>query len=116
MENSATIEEMLDKVIVICWDLCTKHIPLKSVKRHKNQIPRDRKILMQRRNKISKHLSSKCVYHSDKRTNLENGLEDIELCLKVSYDQEKHLKKIEPYRQFRKTPNTFMPMQNKSGE
>ena len=82
--NDLLPDEMLDRFMQILIGICTKHVPVrKSSIKSFSKIPRDRRILMKKRRKLSKQLSSAATKQS--REKIEQKLVEIEISLQRSH-------------------------------
>ncbi len=81
---------MVDTFIEFCYNVCKKYVPEKKAKHvtQRIKIPRYRRNLMRRRNKIKKKLTKKRMTKNH-RTKLKHELVEIELSLKTDYCKEK---------------------------
>ena len=82
---------MVDTFIESCYNICKKYVPEKKAKQGNTKrikVPKYRRNLMRRRNKIKKKLAKKKVTSSS-RTKLKHELVEIELSLQTDYCKEK---------------------------
>ena len=90
-EHCDSHSTMVDTFIEFCYNVCKKYVPEKKAKQGNTKrikIPRYRRNLMRRRNKIKKQLTKKKVT-TRRRTKLKHELVEIELSLKTDYCKEK---------------------------
>lgn len=82
------VDEMVCKFINICSNVANKLVPVKSrhSKGSQSIIPRERKNLMRRRNRINKRLLGPCTRNESNK--LLKELRSIEITLKSSYELE----------------------------
>ena len=85
---------MINKFCEVCLEICKKLVPSKKAKNktlcNKIKIPKHRRILMRRRNKVHKHLRRNRLSIS-RRNRLKQELVDIEMSLQRDYSSEKKL-------------------------
>jgi len=86
--SSKSPDEMYSIILEICLNICTKHVPRRRNKK-KSIIPRDRKILMNKRSKLKRNLL--ISNDANKISVLNKKIENIEKALKVSYQTERKL-------------------------
>lgn len=84
MDNCDPVAQY-ETIITTCLDLSRKHVPLRN-KRSKLNIPRDRKILMRKRNNLRKKLQHTTSVRT--RAQIENKINIIEDDLKKSIEME----------------------------
>ena len=90
-EHCDSHSTMVDTFIEFCYNVCKKYVPEKKAKQRNTKIikiPRYRRNLMRRRNKIKKQLTKKKVT-TRRRTKLKHELVEIELSLKTDYCKER---------------------------
>ena len=77
-------DEMLIKIMQVILEVCNKYVPLRKslYKNGKSKIPRDRRILMRKRRKITLKLKSAST--KEKKEKLERKLINIEIALQKS--------------------------------
>ena len=103
--NDPSLE--LDKFTAICENISTKHVPSRKKPdlKGKSRVPRDRRILMRRRNKVSKQLSKK--QPPSMRKKLTNELFEIELKLQDSFSCTMKLQEEKAVQAIRRNPKYF---------
>ena len=110
-EHCDSHSTMVDTFIEFCYNVCKKYVPEKKAKQRNTKIikiPRYRRNLMRRRNKIKKQLTKKKVT-TRRRTKLKHELVEIELSLKKEQN-----KKTLQYQLLEKIASTSMLMQKSS--
>ena len=81
--------QVLNKIVELCLKVCQKHVPERTsttTDRKVSRIPRVRRILMRRRCKVNKQLST--VRSEPRKSKLENEAREIEKKLQQSYNEE----------------------------
>ena len=85
--NDLEPSKMVERISEICLEACQGRAPARTtVNRKRSKIPRTRRILMRRRCKVNKQLST--VRSDSRRTKLEEEAREIEKKLQQSYKQE----------------------------
>ena len=86
--SSQNPEEMYHTILETCLKICVNYVPQRRNKR-KSLIPRDRKILMNKRSKLKRKL---LLENNIQKVNLiQNNIEAIEMTLQTSHENEKKL-------------------------
>ena len=78
LSECETVSEMVETFNKTCESLCRKYIPIRKDVKHKSEIPRDCKVLMRKRTKLTKKL----LRHDTRQSvglGIENQIEEIEI-------------------------------------
>ena len=100
-----SVTEMLDKVMEVCEHAVSDNSPTKPRRKRANPIPRERKILMRKRNKLRKQL----LFTERERTesNIKAKLVDIERDLQISYRMQEDYEEEKAVSAIKNNPKYF---------
>ena len=102
--RAKTPEEMYNIIVEKSLTICKKYAPQRR-KAKKSIIPRDRKILMNKRNKLRKKILSE--NNANNIDTLKRNVEDIEKALMASHENEKTLQETNAVEAIKSNPKYF---------
>ena len=105
------VDTLLNTITSKCQEICAKHIPKKNTKKKRNIIPRDRRIMMKRRQTLRTRLRRTTYQPAINR--VKQLLEQLECDLKTLIEKEQKAEEEKAISNIKQNPKYFYTYANK---